>query len=74
VAHAGQASDRGTRRAGRHALSLACAFPGGENTALFDRCGDALAEADLGPLASWRSDAGDLDIADILDAQRWGLV
>jgi len=50
------------------------ALPGGENTALFHRCRDALAEEDLGPLASWRSDAGDLDIADILEAQGWGLV
>lgn len=49
-------------------------FPGGENIALFERCRDAFAEADLGPTATWRSDAGDLDIAEILEAEGWGLV
>ena len=49
-------------------------LPGRDNTALFDRCRDALKEEDLGPLASWHSDTEDLDIFDILDAQGWGLV
>jgi len=49
-------------------------LPGRDNTALFDRCRDALKEKDLGPLASWHSDTEDLDIFDILDAQGWGLV
>ena len=41
---------------------------------MFDRCRDALAEEDLGPLDAWHSDTEDLDIFDILDAQGWGLV
>ena len=49
-------------------------LPGQDNTALFDRCRDALTEENLGPLATWRSDTGNLDIWDILDAQGWGLV
>jgi hypothetical protein len=49
-------------------------LPGRDNTALFDRCRNALAEEDLGPLDSWYSDTEDLGIFDILDAQGWGLV
>jgi len=49
-------------------------LPGRDNTALLDRCRDALKEEDLGPLASWHSDTEDLDIFDILDTQGWGLV
>lgn len=51
------------------------ALPGeGINTALFDRCRDALTEEDLGALDIWHSDTEDLDIFDILDTQGWGLV
>ncbi len=53
---------------------LSRTLPGRENTALFERGHEALTEEDLGPLARWRSDTEDLDIADILDAQGWGLV
>ena len=49
-------------------------LPGQDNTALFERCRDALSEEDLGPLLDWRSDTGEQDIWDILDAQGWGLV
>jgi hypothetical protein len=49
-------------------------LPGRDNTALFDRCRDALTVEDLGPLESWHSDTEDLDIAEILGAQGWGLV
>jgi len=49
-------------------------LPGEDNTALFDRCRNALAEEDLEPLDSWYSDTDNLDTFDILDAQGWGLV
>ncbi|WP_058558081.1 RES family NAD+ phosphorylase [Thiohalocapsa sp. ML1] len=49
-------------------------LPGQENAALFERCGTALQEQALGTLADWRSEGGELEMLEILDAQGWGLI
>ncbi|HSO82409.1 RES family NAD+ phosphorylase, partial [Thiocapsa sp.] len=49
-------------------------LPDGENTALFERCCDALAEHRLGSVLQWQNPESGKDIFDVLDEQGWGLL
>ena len=49
-------------------------LPDAENTALFERCRDQLAEQRLGSVLQWRHPEMDKDIFDVLDEQGWGLL